>query len=214
MAARDRSLSAAETAKLIRKALRADFPGIKFSVRSSTYAGGASIDVSWTDGPREEQVDGTLGLYAGASFDGMIDLKSYHDTLLMTENGPELVHFGADFVLSSRKVSDVRQKVYAHELRRFLSGLGVEWVGLEARYPASVVGRFNPDPENAGEWDCIRGSLSHDDHNGEYGSTIVWRMAHERRWTGERCPGGDPSRAYCDGCGRWQKGHEREPHLR
>ena len=36
----------AETAKLIRQSLKEAFPGVKFSVRSSTYSGGASIDVS------------------------------------------------------------------------------------------------------------------------------------------------------------------------
>jgi hypothetical protein len=36
-------LSCAETAKLVRAALKESFPGVKFSVKSSTYAGGASI---------------------------------------------------------------------------------------------------------------------------------------------------------------------------
>ena len=46
-----------ETAKLIRKALKAKFPGVKFSVRSRKYAGGSSIDVVWTDGPAAKAVD-------------------------------------------------------------------------------------------------------------------------------------------------------------
>ena len=37
-------LTCAETAKLVRSALKAAFPGVKFSVCSSTYSGGASID--------------------------------------------------------------------------------------------------------------------------------------------------------------------------
>jgi Large polyvalent protein associated domain 29 len=49
-------LSAAETAVLVRKALRTAHTGVKFRVRSSSYAGGASIDVSWTDGPTTPQV--------------------------------------------------------------------------------------------------------------------------------------------------------------
>jgi hypothetical protein len=212
MSANKNYLSCAETAKLVRKALKADFPGTKFSVRSSTYAGGASISVRWTDGPRTETIEGTLGLYAGASFDGMQDLKEYHDTLLMTDDGPKYVHMGADFVHGTRETSDVRRAVYRHELRRFLAELGVEWQGENARYPADVCGRFQPDPEDAGEWDCIRGSLSHDSHQGEWGSTILHRMAHERRWFAEKCPGSPDT--YCKGCGRWQKGHEKEPHLR
>jgi hypothetical protein len=170
-----RSLTCAETAKLVRKALKADFPGTKFSVRSSTYAGGASITVGWTDGPRQDQVDGTLGLYSGATFDGMQDLKEYHDTLLMTDDGPKYVHMGADFVIPSRDISSARRAVYRHELRRFLAELGVEWQGDEAR-------------------------------------TIVRQMGYERRWFGEKCPGSPDT--YCKGCGRWQKGHEKEPPLR
>lgn len=96
-----RYLSCAETAKLVRKALKEKFPGIKFSVRSKTYSGGASITVSWTDGPTTKQVDAVTDFFEGASFDGMIDLKSYHDAIL---NG-ERVHFGADYVFSNRHYS-------------------------------------------------------------------------------------------------------------
>ena len=69
-----RYVSCADTAKLVRKALKRDFPGVTFSVRSSTYAGGASIDVRWTDGPRAKEVDPTLKQYEGGRFDGMIDM--------------------------------------------------------------------------------------------------------------------------------------------
>jgi len=44
-------VSVAETAKLVRAALKAAFPGITFSVRSKSYSMGASISVRWTDGP-------------------------------------------------------------------------------------------------------------------------------------------------------------------
>ena len=93
-----RYLSCAETARLVRKALKTNFPGIKFSVRSKTYSGGASIDVSWTDGPTTKEVDAVTKSFEGASFDGMIDLKSYHDSIL----DGEVVSFGADYVFSNR----------------------------------------------------------------------------------------------------------------
>ena len=44
-----RYISLADTAKLVRAALAANFPGTKFYVRSDSYSGGASIDV-WYDG--------------------------------------------------------------------------------------------------------------------------------------------------------------------
>jgi Large polyvalent protein associated domain 29 len=104
-----RYLTCAETAKLLRAQLKRDFPGQKFSVRSDTYAGGASIRVRWTDGPKRADVDKVCQLYAGASFDGMIDLKSYHTSWLRDEEGePQEVHFGADFVFTDRDVSPER----------------------------------------------------------------------------------------------------------
>ena len=42
-----RYLTCAETAKLIRKDLKKNFPKIKFSVMSNTYSMGASIRVNW-----------------------------------------------------------------------------------------------------------------------------------------------------------------------
>lgn len=96
-----RRLTCAETAKLVRKALAIAFPGCKFSVRSETYSGGASIDVRWTDGPTVRQVEAVAKRYSGATFDGMIDLKESHTSTL---NG-ETVHFGADFVFCERSFS-------------------------------------------------------------------------------------------------------------
>jgi hypothetical protein len=71
-----RYLSCAESAKLLRSELKAEFPGVKFSVRSSTYAGGASISVEWLDGPTERQVQAVTARYAARDFDGMIDMAS------------------------------------------------------------------------------------------------------------------------------------------
>lgn len=68
-------ISCADTAKLVRQALKAAFPGVKFSVRSSVYSGGASIDVRWTDGPLRKEVEPIAKQYQGSDFDGMIDMK-------------------------------------------------------------------------------------------------------------------------------------------
>jgi hypothetical protein len=96
-----RYLSCAETAGLVRAALRVAFPGVRFSVRSKTYSGGASITVSWTDGPTEPEVDRVAGAFAGATFDGQTDCKSYHVSTL--DGRP--VHYGADFVFTRRDLS-------------------------------------------------------------------------------------------------------------
>ena len=93
--------SCAETAKLIRQALKESFPGVKFSVRSSVYSGGASINVSYVDGPSYEQVKGVVGMFEGSYFDGMTDYKGSNYSSF---NGQE-VRFGADFVFVNRAFS-------------------------------------------------------------------------------------------------------------
>lgn len=111
-----RYITCADTAKLLRAALKKNFPGVKFSVRSSTYSGGASIDIGWTDGPTQKMVDTVATQFQGASFDGMIDLKSYHDSVLDGEK----VHFGADYVHSNRSLSvGVLEQIGAEAERKY-----------------------------------------------------------------------------------------------
>lgn len=119
MTSNRRNLSVAETAKLVCKALKDAHPGVKFAVRSHTYSGGVSIRVSWTDGPTQSEVEETAQRYTGASFDGMTDILSYHDTLLSTEDGAELVSFGADFVSCSRTLSPEFTATLAQEIAAF-----------------------------------------------------------------------------------------------
>jgi hypothetical protein len=99
-------ISVADTAKYVRKALAHNFPGVKFGVRSKSYSGGASIRVEWIDGPTEESVKRVTSRYEGADFDGSIDLKTTHDTLLAGPNGVRAVHFGADYIFNNRHYSD------------------------------------------------------------------------------------------------------------
>jgi hypothetical protein len=88
----DGYLTCAETAKLVRGALKRAFPGVKFSVRSSTYSMGASINVHWTDGPTTEQVRGVTSPYEGSGFDGMIDLKYSCQSWLMPDGSAAWAH--------------------------------------------------------------------------------------------------------------------------
>jgi hypothetical protein len=94
-------IDTAEVAKLIRGDLKAKFSAQKFSVKSSRYAGGSSIDVSWQDGPTAGMVDAVIKHYAGASFDSMIDLKTSHTSI----HDGKPVRFGSDYVFSSRDYS-------------------------------------------------------------------------------------------------------------
>jgi len=64
-------------AKNIREELKRAFPGIKFKVRSEGYSGGCSIDIHWTDGPAQSEVEKITGKYEQGHFDGMQDLYEY-----------------------------------------------------------------------------------------------------------------------------------------
>jgi hypothetical protein len=94
-------MSVADTAKLVRAALKAAFPAVKFTVKSKSYSGGASIRIGWFDGPTTKAVDAVAQKFSGADFDGMQDLKTYHRS---TYQG-RTVHFGADFIFTDRSFS-------------------------------------------------------------------------------------------------------------
>jgi hypothetical protein len=115
-------LSCAETATLVRQTLRKEFPGVKFSVRAKTYAGGASISVSWTGGPGEAVVRAKVDRYAGADFDGMTDMKLYRpSTLLANEDGSlEDVRYGADFVQVQRSIGDEERERYRADIEALI----------------------------------------------------------------------------------------------
>lgn len=110
--------SAAETAKKVRKALKEEFPGMKFSVRSRSYSMGSAVDVSWIDGPTSSQVNKILSQFQSASFDGMQDLKSY--TGYMYEGQ---LYNGADYVMGQRELS----KEYRHKVEDFGKTIFGDW---------------------------------------------------------------------------------------
>jgi hypothetical protein len=85
-------LSCAETAKLVRTALKKNFPEVKFSVRSSVYSGGASIDVSWVLGPTTKEVDAIAGQYESVDFDGSIDMETHYDHWLLPDGSAIIKH--------------------------------------------------------------------------------------------------------------------------
>lgn len=98
-------LTCAETATMVRRALKTHWPSVKFSVISKTYAGGASITVTWTNGPTSSDVKRITDLYEGADFNSMEDLKTYHDTILFDDKGKmeQVVSMGADYIHTNRQ---------------------------------------------------------------------------------------------------------------
>jgi len=108
MAAGTECLSCADTARLLRQALRRTFSGGKFTLRSETYTGGASIVFSCNDAPTEKAIKTLVDEFAGADFDPSQDLKTYRAPELVPdpEHGAREVHYGADFVFCDRHTSD------------------------------------------------------------------------------------------------------------
>ena len=99
-------LSCAETAKLVRAALRESFPGVRFSVRSSVYSGGASITINYVNGPTYDAVKNVAAMFEGAYFDGMTDYQGYNYNSL---DGVE-TSFGANYIFVNREMTlDVMQ---------------------------------------------------------------------------------------------------------
>lgn len=87
-------------AKNIRLELKANFPGVKFGVRTERFSMGDSIDVKWTDGPTSIQVDSIIQKYSAGSFDGMVDLYTYSHTDFTKKHGD------AKYVMGQRSFSD------------------------------------------------------------------------------------------------------------
>lgn len=69
------SLNAA--AKNARIELKAAFPGVKFSVKTSRFSGGDSMTARWTDGPNTSQVDAIVDKYSAGRFNGSDDSYNY-----------------------------------------------------------------------------------------------------------------------------------------
>jgi len=113
-----RYLTVAETAKLLRAALKKKFPGQKFNVRKTSY--GDSIDVEYSGDLSETDVERVARKYEGARFDSMTDSKIHVEHWLSPDGtvtlatrepmyglprintpnpgGAELVSFGADYI--------------------------------------------------------------------------------------------------------------------
>lgn len=103
---------AARCAKLTRQILKANFPGVKFTVRSENYAGGNSVNVWYEDGPKLEDVKKlTEYRLQYGHFDGMTDMYEYSNT---NEELPQVKYF---FV--NREISQELQDKAAEELKAY-----------------------------------------------------------------------------------------------
>lgn len=125
-APRPRWVDTRDVAVLIRKHLKKNFAGVKFSVKMQRYSGGSSIDIVWTDGPTQAQVEKVTAPFQGARFDGMIDLQYSASQWYCDEHGARVAEIyghgnGLDAIGNSRccaKAEHVNMGVsYIHERR-------------------------------------------------------------------------------------------------
>lgn len=80
--------------------LKRAFPGHKFRVISKKYSGGDSVNISWTDGPTQKEVEAITGKYQEGSFNGMEDIYEYNHENLWTG-----IYGGAKYVFEQRHFS-------------------------------------------------------------------------------------------------------------
>jgi hypothetical protein len=114
---------AAKAAKAIKAELKKAFPSIKFSVRSSNFSMGNSVDIGWTNGPVTKAVEEITDKYQYGHFDGMIDLYEYSNN---RDDIPQ-----AKYVFASRTLTD---EIRAAKKAEIAKEFGIE------------------DPENEEEW--------------------------------------------------------------
>jgi phospholipid N-methyltransferase len=93
----------AESAKILREALKKEFPEIKFSVRSKSYSMGSSIDISYTDGPIEKDVEKIASEFEDVRYDEMTG---------------EILSGGNRFIRVSRDVSEENEKAIFNQIQK------------------------------------------------------------------------------------------------
>ncbi len=96
---------AANCASAIREELKKVFPNVKFAVKSSNFAGGDSVNITWENGPIAKDVEKITNKYQSGHFDGMTDMYEYSNS---REDLPQ-----SKYVQTRREISeDVNSVVF------------------------------------------------------------------------------------------------------
>lgn len=142
-----RYITTKETATLVRQALKAAFPGVKFSVRMGTGTGSAWLSVTWTDGPTDSQVTPLVDRYAGSVWNANNDdsyvqnpstLMAFADSEL-----PEEVHFVVSGINTHRVMSETAKDGVIARIVKALDGReftaqNMEWLEVGDVYVRNV----------------------------------------------------------------------------
>lgn len=158
-----KSSSHAAASAAIKAELAKAFPHVKFSVRSSSFAGGNSVDISWTDGATVEQVEAISGKYQYGSFNGMEDLYEYTNT---REDIPQ-VKYVSEYREVSQAIKD-EVKAQLMNLKKYSEEQLNDWrsapdeeaqkILYDTEIPATYTGLrviVNPDSKKYDDYFCI-----------------------------------------------------------
>lgn len=105
--------SSANCATAIREELKKEFPAVKFSVKSSNFAGGDSVRVHWENGPTTDEVEVFTRKYQYGRFDGMTDSYEYSNSI---ENLPQ-----SKYVSTSRDIDEYIKTIVIDGLKSSFS---------------------------------------------------------------------------------------------
>lgn len=122
-----RHINAKDTAIMLRAALKAAFPGVKFSVRKGNGTGSSWLSVSWTDGPTDAAVTALTNRYEGSSWNlNNDDSYTRNPDVLMAFDGaelPEEIHFSCAGINTHRDMSDIAEEKMTAFISSALEGL-------------------------------------------------------------------------------------------
>lgn len=137
---------AAKCSKLVKSILRKAFPETKFSVRSSYFANGNEVRISWNLGPTTSKVEKLVSKFQYGHFDGMVDMYEMSN---VREDIPQVKfvmyqreHKSQEEIANERlKWGDPDRKdlwatedtLYHKMLRDLAQAVGAEYVGVNTR---------------------------------------------------------------------------------
>lgn len=121
-------VSATDTAKLIKRALKVQFPETKFSVRTIKYAGGATVDVEWVHGPTTPAVDAIVKDFEGTAPDATGD---FSDPITHTQGGQQ-IRYGTRHIHTRRMITRATYESIQNEV---LAALNIGLLHTQRTFP-------------------------------------------------------------------------------
>jgi len=157
-----RDLYPKQTAAILRRLLRANFPACKFSVVTERGSMVSSVRIGWTDGPTVARVEQIASRFEAGHFDGMTDCYDYADTA-----DRALLIDGVFCRAATRYVFCNRTLSPAYEAR-----VAAELLGPKPVPPRTEWGRGIERGNGCGWYDF---------------QSVVWQAAGDREQVEDRC---------------------------